>query len=75
MYRTLPPTTESGLQTTIGGRLYPTRQPEPEWLRRKYEQAEAVKRLQREQRAKQSQRQPRPRTGLVGRVRSALGLA
>jgi hypothetical protein len=74
MYRTLPPTTDSGLQTTVGGRLYATRLPEPEWLRRKYEHGEAVKRLQREQRVKQPQL-PRPRNGLVGRLRSALGIA
>jgi hypothetical protein len=74
MYRTLPPATESGLQTTIGGRLYATRQPEPVWLRRKYEHAEALKRLQREQRARQPQL-PRPRGGLVRRLRSALGMA
>ncbi len=74
MYRTLPITSESGLQTTIDGRLYSTRQPEPEWLRRKYEHGEAVKRLQREQRVKQPQL-PRPHTGLVGRLRTALGIA
>ncbi len=36
---------EHGLGTTHDGRLYPTGQPEPEWLRRRYEQAEALREL------------------------------
>lgn len=43
MYRQYYAPHEHGLGQTHDGRLYATGQPEPEWLRRRYELAEALR--------------------------------
>ncbi len=62
-----------GLTSTYDGRLIPFGQPEPEFLRRRYEHAQALREIEREDRirailASESQ-------GFVERIRTALGIA
>lgn len=62
-----------GVISTYDGRLVAFGQPEPEFLRRRYEHAEALKEIQHEARirevlANESQ-------GFVERIRTALGIA
>jgi hypothetical protein len=61
---------KDGLSMTVDGRLFATGLPEPEWLRRRFEHAEALRELSRE---KAQQRKARQRQASWGaRLRARL---
>lgn len=74
MFRYPVDLTEHGLGITVDGRLYSTRLPEPEWLRRRYAHAQALQEL-RAGRGAMAGRDAAPRPGLAARMLEALGLA
>lgn len=74
MFRYPVDLTEHGLGITVDGRLYSTRLPEPEWLRRRYGHAQALREL-RAERVAMAGGGPAPRPGLAMRMLQALGLA
>lgn len=71
MYRALTQIT-NGLSVTYDGRLYAHGQPEPAWLQRKYQAAQALREYRRLARLEGAVRQPQ---GLVARLRTAMGIA
>ena len=59
--------------STHDGRLIASGQPEPEFLRRRYEHAQALREVQREERIRRVLADES--TGFVERIRLALGIA
>lgn len=64
---------DGGVISTHDGRLIATSQPEPEFLRRRYEHAQALREIRREDRIRRVLADESE--GFVERIRTALGIA
>ncbi len=73
MLQTLFYALDGRIISTYDGRLIATGQPEPAFLRRRYEQAQALREMRREDRLQA--RLAEDSRGFVERIRTALGLA
>jgi len=73
MYQLMSHVLSGNTRMARDGRVIPAGVPEPEFLRRRYEHAQALRQLQRDARIRQVLNDES--TGFVSRLRNALGIA